>query len=149
MPVGRTPPRRASRGSGAGYGKREKRAVVPFTPDDKKPTKRQKAAGGRGGRSGRVGRGGRGGKPGKDDALVNKVCHHAQNVSKNVHWKHLKVSSDERWHITGSSLRHEATTVRQIFPTLTTSPRLVPSHSINKPRTESTASSPRFANNWR
>jgi hypothetical protein len=78
MPVGRTPPRRASRGSGAGYGKREKKAVVPFTPEpEKKKSKRSVALGGgrggRGSRGGRGGRGGRGAKRGNDDPVVNKV----------------------------------------------------------------------------
>lgn len=69
MPVGRTPPRRASRGSGTGYGKREKRAVVPFTPDPEKTRTRPNARGGRG----RGGRGGRGSKRANDDGVVNKV----------------------------------------------------------------------------
>ena len=78
MPVGRTPPRRASRGSGAGYGKREKKAVVPFTPEPEKKANERSVArgggrGGRGGSGGRGGRGGRGAKRGNDDAVVNKV----------------------------------------------------------------------------
>ena len=75
MPVGRTPPRRAFRSSGEGYGKREKKVAKPFSPEDYVNTK--KTAGGRGGggrgAGAKAGRGGgRGGAHAHED-VVNKV----------------------------------------------------------------------------
>jgi len=85
MPVGKTPPRRASRGSGLGVGKRERKPAPVFSPHVKPVVKRAGGGGGRGGRGGKAtgagiggGRGGRGGGACVDG--VNKVRTRTFNI---------------------------------------------------------------------
>jgi hypothetical protein len=60
MMPGRTPPRRASRGSGQGFGKRERTAPKPFSPEPPAAKAKKKGGEGGGGRGGKAGGRGRG-----------------------------------------------------------------------------------------
>ena len=92
MSVGKTPPRRASWGSGIGVGKRERKPAAVFSPAVRPVVKRAGGGGGRGGgRGGKAtgagigGRGGRGGSGGGTCADgVNKVRTPAHKIRVSV-----------------------------------------------------------------